>query len=331
MSSKKKYLIVGLGSIGRRHLSGLRTLGIKDEDIVILRSRNAQNKSAISDLGNVSVVYDLECALKFGLKAAFITNPTSCHMELALPLAEANCNLFLEKPVSHNIDGLDQLTKLVSSNKLVTQVGYLFRFHPAIIIIKRWLDEHLISDLISVRAWFGKSLIDWHPGEDYRKGYMAKEKLGGGLILTMSHEIDYLIWFFGDADILSSNYGNISHLEMETEDWANINLRFKSGIIGNIYLDCFRIKEFRGLEIIGQSGEIHYDFVSNNLNLTHKKKKYSRTKTFDPDVSKQIYLTELKDFLDAIENPACQTRVPLEEGIRTLKYCLEMKKLGSRI
>src|SRR3989344_9307695 len=182
----RPILIVGFGSICRRQLRNLKTLGHKN--FVLYRT----SKSTLPDdeILNIPVEYDLAKALAHKPIATIIANPTALHIPVALAAARAGSHLFLEKPVSHTLDGVEELIRLTKRKGLIVQTGFQFRFHPGLLKIKYLLETNAIGPVVSVQAHWGEHLPDWHPWEDYHKSYSARVDLGGGALLTLCHPFD---------------------------------------------------------------------------------------------------------------------------------------------
>ena len=176
-----KFLIVGFGSIGRRHFQNLLTLG--EKDIVLLRSL----KSTINtdELKDFLVVNQTGRGFIVKPDAVILANPTALHLDVAIPAAKSGCHLFFEKPISDSMKDIDALFDAVrvGGGKAVT--GFQFRFHPGLQKIKTLIKNNEIGEVISARAHWGEYLPSWHPWEDHRKSYSAKKELGGGVILTL--------------------------------------------------------------------------------------------------------------------------------------------------
>ena len=190
-----RYLIAGLGSVGRRHLRNLTALGQKD----ILLYRSGRSTLPDEELAGFPTDYDLKSALVHNPQAVIVSNPTALHLDVAIPAAEAGCDLFVEKPISHNMDRLDDLGKASAFGGGKMLVGFQFRFHPGLQQIKNILDENRIGKVLFVNSHWGEYLPGWHPKDDYRQGYSARSNLGGGVVLTLCHPIDYLRWFLGEG------------------------------------------------------------------------------------------------------------------------------------
>jgi len=187
-----KFLIAGLGSVGRRHLRNLLSLGEKD----ILLFRTLQSTFPDDELAGLPVETNLNAALAKQPDAVIIANPTALHLQVAIPAANAGCHLLLEKPISHSMEGVDLLESALKQGGGNVLVGFQFRFHPGLIQAKRWLDDGQIGRPLSFRAVYGEYLPSMHPWEDYRQSYSARQDLGGGVLLTLCHPLDYARWLW---------------------------------------------------------------------------------------------------------------------------------------
>lgn len=251
-----KYLIAGLGSVGRRHMRNLIALG--EKDIVLLRTRKATLPD--DELAGYPVETDLREALKkHKPDAVIVANPTSLHLETAVPAAEAGCHILLEKPISGSTEGLSKLESAVQESGSKVLVAFQFRFHPGLMRAKQLISNGKIGRIISAHVHFGEYLPAWHPWEDYRQGYAARSDLGGGVVLTQCHSLDYLPWLVGKVKSVWGFTGKISDLEVDVEDTAEIGLRFENGALANLHLDFNQQPPAHRFEIIGTKGTIKWD------------------------------------------------------------------------
>jgi predicted dehydrogenase len=188
--SNMKFLICGMGSIGLRHYKNLKALGYKD--IIIYSSGKSVMPGVKKEIEKHNVYSSLDDALMEKPDVCMITNPTSMHVEIALKAASAGCHLYIEKPLSHNLEDLEDLEKLVYEKKLSTFITYQFRFHPHIIKLKEIFKNSDYGKGLYVTTEWSEYLPDWHPWENYKEGYSARKDLGGGVLLTQIHPMNYL-------------------------------------------------------------------------------------------------------------------------------------------
>ena len=320
-------MICGLGSIGRRHMRNLLALG--QHNLVLLRS----GKSTLpdEDLADLPVEHDLgEALARWRPEAVVISNPTAFHIDVALPAAQAGCHLMIEKPISHNLERVNQLRETISDGALRTLVGFQFRYHPGLRNVKRLLNKNAIGRPISARVHWGEYLPNWHPWEDYRLSYSARSELGGGVVLTLCHPFDYLRWFFGEVEAVSAHMGTYGDLEIEVEDTAEITLVFQDQTLASVHLDYNQQPASHWLEIIGTLGTIRWDNTDGTTTWwTEMDDRWQVESAPEGFERNTLFLDEMRHFLGVIagdEDPVCT----LEDGIRALEIALAAKESAAR-
>jgi predicted dehydrogenase len=321
--SVETVLVVGCGSIGRRHLRNLKSLGVPT--LLAVDSREDRRQQAANESG-ATAMPTLAEALDKKPACVLVATPSASHMIIALEAARHGCHLFVEKPLSHTMDHVDELIDLAARQRLVTMVACNYRFDPGLNMLKNLIDEGAVGTVISVRSEFGFYLPQSHPYEDYRETYPAQEVLGGGVILDRTHELDYLRWIFGDVADCACFYDKRSHLQINTEDVAEALLRFKSGVIASLHLDYIE-REYRCMaRIIGDQGTIEWAFFPHRLRLYSSQTKEWKILLDEPKPDlNEMYMAELQHFLDAVkkQSPTCH---PLVEGKRLLELLLRLKQ-----
>jgi predicted dehydrogenase len=320
-----KFLIAGLGSIGRRHLRNLMALG--ERDIGLFRTHRSTLPD--DDLKGFPVDTDLANALAKAPQAVIVSNPTALHLDVAIPAAEAGCHIFLEKPISHSLERIDRLKVAVRQGGGRVFVGYQFRFHPGLNKIKELLASGAIGRPLSARAHWGEYLPGWHPWEDYRRGYSARADLGGGVVLTLCHPLDYLRWLIGEIADLWAFTGKLGELNLEVEDTAEIGLRFSNGILGSVHLDYNRRPPAHRLEVIGTLGVIQWDNANGAARLYRAGKGKLDAYTDEwqswplpPDFERNdLFLAQMEHFLAVVDGQA-EPLCNLDDGIQALRIAL---------
>ncbi len=262
MRHKRKFLVIGCGSIGKRHIGNLIALNEKDIVAFDIKPERCQE---VKSLFGVEVWDNLADAWNANPDVAVITTPTNMHVPLAIMAADHGCHMFIEKPLSHSLESIADLLDSVRRKNLVTLVGCNMRFHPCLKHIKKMIEDGVIGRVMAMRIEFGQYLPDWHPREDYRRGYSAHVELGGGIILDAIHELDYIRWMLGEIDTVACIAGKLSDLEIDTEDTAAILLRFSSGAIGEMHLDYLQRVYSRTCHIIGDKGTIWWDYKTGEV------------------------------------------------------------------
>jgi predicted dehydrogenase len=258
-----KILIAGLGSIGRRHFRNLVALGQKD--IVLYRTHKAT--LADDELAGYPVETDLAAVLaKHRFDAVIVANPTALHLDVAIPAAEAGCAVLLEKPIAEDLSRVDELRRAAEKNGNRILVGFQFRYHPTLNKARELIASGILGKILTVHAHWGEYLPNWHPWEDYRQSYAARDDLGGGVIRTLTHPLDYLRYLLGEIESVQSLHGHISALELSgVEDVAEIGLKFASGAIGGVHVNYFQRPPVHRLEIVGAEGTLRWDNADGTL------------------------------------------------------------------
>ena len=318
-----KILIAGLGSIGRRHLRNFQALNAGE--FVLLRSRRATLPD--DELGDLPTEQNITEALKnHSPDIVVVSNPTSLHLDIAIPAAEAGCHLLLEKPISHNMDRVSTLADIVKQQDVRVLVGFQFRFHPGLQHIKALLDSDAIGPVTSVHAHWGEHLPAWHPWEDYRVGYAARSDLGGGVLLTLCHPFDYLRWLIGEVEAVSAMTAQAGGLDIEVEDTANVMLRFANDALGTVHLDYVQRPPTHVLQITGQRGHILWDTAHGAVQCYRTDTATSETVEMDSDFERNtLFIEEVKHLLSCVEN-GTEPCVNLVDGIAAQKIVLAAKE-----
>jgi predicted dehydrogenase len=317
---KHTILMVGLGSVGRRHLRNLRALG----EHTILCYRTGQGSLSEKKIDGLVNERDLEKALRYHPDIAVISNPTAIHVETAIECARSGCHLFIEKPLSSSLERCDELMSIVKENRLITMIGCQFRFHPLLSSLKNQLDHGRIGRVAGARAEWGEYLPDWHPWEDYCRSYSARRDLGGGVTLTLIHPLDYFYWFFGPVSQTKAMRTKLASLRTDAEDdYAEIILRHRSGTISQVHLDYLQKPPVHMLVVLGEQGRVRWDYHAGSLVWVDKAGTVSRETVPQGFDRNDLFLEEMRHFLECAED--CRnTRIPLEDGIEVLKIASEV-------
>lgn len=318
-----EVLVVGAGSIGRAHLHNLRALEPR-RPLRVLRS--GLGRALPPSLADVPVEHDLAAALARRPSAVVVANPTALHLDTALTAARAGAHLLIEKPVAHTLRGTAELLAEVARQRLHTLVGFQFRFHPTLAAIKTWLDDGALGRVVSVRAHWGEWLPGWHPDEDYRHGYSARATLGGGVVLTLCHPFDYLRWLCGEVTSVSAECGQLSGLDIDVEDTAQVLLRFESGALGAVSLDYVARPATHTLEIVGQRGLLRWSNHDGLARLERPGRGSFYSAHLPPGFTRQhLFQAELRHFLDLLAGREA-SRCGLPEGLAALRIALAAKR-----
>ena len=327
LQSYPSFLVIGCGSIGRRHTANLVSLGA--HNVTIFDPATERQKRLASEL-SLDAVHSLDEAWERKPDVVIVAVPTSLHLALALEAARRGCHLFIEKPLSDRLDNIDGLLEMVRTRELVTLVGCNMRWHPGLSMVKELVSEETVGRVIAARVEVGQYLPDWHPWEDYRQGYSARKDLGGGVILDAIHEIDYVRWLLGEVAVVTCVAGKYSRLEIETEDVAAMLLRFENGAVGEIHLDYVQRAYSRTCQIIAEEGTIHWDYTAGMVRWYLARDKswhfFANPRGWTPN---DMYLDEMRHFLSCLRGTE-HPMLNVFDAARVLKVALAAKRSATQ-
>jgi predicted dehydrogenase len=319
-SQKTHILVIGAGSIGKRHAANLISLGasvdISDVDANLLHR-------VCNEIG-CNQVSNLDYALNHGeYDGAIVCTPNHLHIPVALKVAEAGINLFIEKPLSHNLDGVDILLADIKKHNLIAMAGFNLRYEPGLKFIK----EKICSDNIAfAHIEFGSFLPLWRPQGDYRTFYSANRAMGGGIILDDVHEIDYACWLFGYPEDIRCFSGKFSELEIDVEDTAEFVFLYKDKIV-TIHCDYLQKKYSRSCKICCKNGDL-VEWIFGKSVTTHTSNHESIFTYQNQFENNTMYLSEMREFLDGIRTMR-QPSSDIENAAKILRIALDAKGVHS--
>jgi predicted dehydrogenase len=332
-----KALIVGLGGIGQRHARNLRSLLHDGVELLAYRVRGLTQvitpgleadtgRNVERDLA-IQVFPDLAAALARQPDVAFICNPTSLHVRTAVACLEGGCDLFIEKPLSDRIDGVDALITAADRAQRIAMVGYHFRFNPCLRTLASVLESGALGEILSVRATVGEYLPGFHPYEDYRQSYAAKADLGGGVVLTQIHEFDYLYSLFGPIKSVYALGGHWSHLDIDVEDVASTLMEAAIGtrpLPIHLQLDYLQRPAVRQCEVVGDRGRVLLDFRALSVTVLTPDAAPA-VHSFAGFDRNQMFVDELRHFLTCVDTRS-RPVVDLRDAAHSLRTALAVKQ-----
>ena len=301
----KKILIVGTGEIAQRHYKNILKLNKNFQIDFFTRKKNTKQK-----LKNTNFISNFKKAVNTNYFAAILCNPAPYHLKFAIPLAKNGTNLYIEKPItSDNIKDSISLLKLSKKKKITLQVGYNLLYLNSLKYLKNLIKKDRLGKIRIVKVNTGYYLPLWRQ-KNYRDTVSANKKLGGGVLLELSHEFNYLIWLFGMPSYIFAQTGKISNLNIDVEDFANVLFKFKKNINSSCNLDFINKEYTRKLEIIADKVNITWDYKKNTIiersfsSNKIRKLKFKKTDTYSLSLIHFLNLCKnkktSKDVIDAI-------------------------------
>jgi predicted dehydrogenase len=317
-----KGLVIGGGSIGSRHLKNLSALGV---DQLALVEPDEPRRTALANEVNAVGFSDMKAGFDWQPDFVVIATPSHLHDAAALMAARRGLDLFIEKPLAHTANHLDELSALVVQKNLISMVGCNIRFHPGPMAIKELLENGKLRKILFSRIQVGSYLPEWRPTQDYRRNYAAKAETGGGCILDCIHEIDLALWYLGPASRVFCHAAHVSSLEIETEDVASIILQHTSGATSEIHLDYVQRSYQRDCQIVGELGSIFWDFNDGNVRFYDAgDRKGTVLAQLENWSTNDMYVAEMKHFLSCIESRK-QTTLPIPDGTDLMRLVFAAK------
>lgn len=327
-----RILIAGLGAIGQRHARNLRALRPEGLELLAFRRRRLRHvvteslarddaRDVEAELG-LTVFDDLDSALAARPDAVFVCTPTSQHLDVARRAAEAGCHLFVEKPLSHTFDGAEALAATVARRQLVALVGCQWRFHPSVRALRALLAAGTLGDFHAAELEYAEYLPDWHPYEDYRQSYAAREALGGGVVLTQIHEYDLAWWLFGPPRAVRASGGHLSALEIDVEDTVEATLETRAGPVHVRQTFASRSRR-RSICVHGAHGTATVDLLAARLSTMPAT---LAPQDVHPEYPRnQMFLDEAAHFIACLEGRETPA-IPLADGVAVLRIALAVKE-----
>ena len=308
-----RFLVVGTGSIGTRHCRNLVMLG----HAVLAWDGDPARLAEIASVPGVATVGSVDDGLRDRPDAVLVCTPPASHVAVARRALEAGAHLFVEKPIAITTCEALPIVEEAERSRRLFAVGFNLRFLPSLQRVKTLLDNKRVGRVLAVRAEFGSYLPDWRPGRDYHENYAVQSALGGGILLDAVHELDYLTWLFDDvADVLCTA-GHVSELAGDTEDLAEVTLRFESGVLAHVHLDYLQRVYRRNLQVIGDAGTIVWDYPTHSVTILASDAQPETVSAMDGDTN-EMYVEELRHFIRCLEGRD-SPMVDGREALRSLR------------
>jgi predicted dehydrogenase len=295
----KLALVVGSGSIAKRHIKNLHEQ-FPDVNVICVSSSGRMLNT--TEVGASEVVADLATAIKRKPDLAIVASPAPFHLSNAEELLASYVPVLVEKPLC---DSLSELKRFdLSRHNGVIGIAYNLRFMPAAKKVKKLLDDSAIGSISTAFAEVGQYLPDWRPDSDYRKGVSARKELGGGALLELSHELDYLTWFFGPFSRALGVIRNTRQLDIDVEDNVDALLEQEQGVMVHVHLDYNQRQPCRRFKAVGELGTIVWDLIANEVTVLHPGGSIEQIYT-EPDYDRnQMYIDQMDAFINYIDGSA---------------------------
>lgn len=330
----KRVLIIGSGSIGKRHAECLKDIYPDVEIVLVRHKKRKESKKQLENLVNFDVIeFDLENALASRFDMAIVANPSPLHAEMVMKIAEFGVPVLVEKPITNKLETALAAVNFCKEKNVPLKVGYVLRFNPSLNFFRKVLLSGGIGDVISFRAEVGQYLPDWRPGTDYRKSVSGQKRLGGGALLELSHEIDYIGWIFGKVTSVQGVANNSHVLGVDVEESVEAILELKSqddrNIFGSLHLDMLQRAPYRICRAVGSQATLKCNLLSGSVKIYDGNRKDGEELNSNFSQQKnQMYKDQLSAFFGLIEGRSSNAADGVE-GVETLKV-IEGIKLSAQ-
>ncbi|SUJ13138.1 Uncharacterized oxidoreductase ydgJ [Sphingobacterium spiritivorum] len=303
-----KVLIIGLGSIAKKHISALHAI-VPAIEILAMRS-NSENASIFPGVTNVFSIEDLNLD---DIDFILIANPTEYHFEYIKRFSVYGKPLFVEKPLFSGLNSsTNELIEDIRKSGLVSYVACNIRFLDSIIYLKSLISNKRVNE---VNVYCGSFLPDWRPGVDFKKVYSANKEMGGGVHIDLIHELDYVYWLFGEPVSARSFYSNTSSLGISAYDYANYLWQYPEFSV-SVILNYYRKDAKRTIEVVAEEGTYVVDLLSNTVFYGNEPIYTSEQRIID------TYRVQMEFFINEILKNKFIFN-PIEEAYKVLELCIQ--------
>lgn len=304
-------VVIGAGSIGRRHALNLTALGAK-VDVM-----DPQEERAREVVAATAAPFDLDALGSYD--GVVIASPTIFHREQVEQAARFELPMLVEKPLAMSTSEADAL-----ADRSV-MVGYNLRFHEPVQVLRQLTAEGRAGAIRGARFWFGSFLPDWRPHTDYRTGYSARADLGGGVLLDAIHELDLAVWWFGpDIQVQGAVVARAGPLDIDVEDTVKAVLVARDGAVIDISLDYLSRTYRRGIELIGDDATLRLDWRRRTIEVERR----DEVEVISADVPvAQSYERQAERFLAWIRGTA-GPEVDAREGAASVRLADDIRAVA---
>lgn len=310
--SYMKVLVVGCGSIGKRHISNL--LKLNDIKCIMIYTKNTD---CIKNFKKENKIEEVNSLQSISANFAIIANETHKHLETAITLADKDIDLFIEKPLSHNLNNIETLASIAKKQDLKIFIAYNLRFLGALNYIKKQLSESIIGTPYFAKIEVGQYLPSWRTERDYSTSYSARKSKGGGVALDLSHEIDYMCYLFGMPISWKAVKAKVSDLKIDSDDIFEGLYSYENNFVCNVHMDYLQQIKKRDLRISGSKGTLICDFIKKYIKIIRDDGEVVIDDENLFDLNK-TYMDELKHFIESVKNRN-EPYISLEDGINVLR------------
>ncbi len=308
-----KALFLGLGGVGQRHLRNLLQI-MPDVELGAVRHSDRafeigydlqpNHDVDIMEKYGIARLANMDEAIAWQPDFAIIASPTSAHMEQTSALVKASVPVFLEKPISADSEGLDELLALSEEKKVPVMVGYMFRFHPGVQRFMQLVAEQATGRPHTMHIQLNSYMPSWHSYEKYNEFYAGRKSLGGGAVLSEIHELDLLTAMLGAPEFVHSAGGKLSSLDLDVEDTACSLIQFDLDgrpFPVTMQMSFIQRPPTRSITLYGELGTINWEGMTSIVTINHVDNGKIQ-EDFSYFERNQMFIDELTHFINCLEH-----------------------------
>jgi predicted dehydrogenase len=333
-TKSKKIIFFGLGGAGQRHLRIISNTFKNKYKLFAYRKKNKTPfldkkckpnfKKKISDTYNLEIIKNLNSCAKLNPDYVVISTPTSIRYEFIKIFKKKKITFLIEKPISHNLKEFYLIKKHLKKNNQKLYVLYQRRYYPHNILIKKILKKKSIGKILLSTFDVSSFMPDWHTYENYKKLYAAKNKLGGGVLLTECHELDLCHWFFGKPISFHGKVFKNKLFKLDVEDEAEFFLHYNN-FLAKFKLNFLDKNPKRMITIYGTKGKILSNQINGNLRINfYKRKNLLWKKNIDRDY---MFKQQIKNIFNNLNNNKTQRSIDIDRSI--ISIIEKIKKINN--
>lgn len=319
-----RCLVVGGGSIGQRHISNLKLLG--HSDIVCLKR---SYDSSFAKKYDVQVITNYEEAAKKNVDVLIVCTPTALHLDALEFGVTHDLPVFMEKPLTDSASNLIRAKTLLSSYTNVFFIGFMLRFHRLVTEMKSILETNMLGEVFNARFEFGSYLPYWHADEDYRESYASRKDLGGGVVNTITHELDLIQYFFGSPRSISCISQNLGYLDIEVEEQCDAIFEYSNKVV-SLHLDYLQKDYDRRIRVLCEEGVVQWNWHDNYILVNEHQKQIRKIVNEEKFDVNQLYMDELKHFFELIDHSQKRHELNHEHAIANSELMMAMHQASVR-
>lgn len=313
-----KVVVIGYGSIGKRHVTNLISLGVKD--VVLCRSLAKGNALGLREIVQLEEIIEIQPDF------VIVSNPTAIHYQTLKFLVQHQFNILCEKPLLHTREEWNTLKEPLENYKGIGNVVFNLRYHPCVQKVSDLLAANVLGKVHTARFFVGQYLPDWRPGTNHLESYSAFKEMGGGVVMDLVHEIDVAAYLLGAPQgHIHSIANKVAEVTVNSVDIAEVLYTTATNEVVSIHMDYLYRGYARHFIISGEKANLHCDLFENTIKITGDKNQLLDFVEFKEFERNDMYIDLLEDYIKSIQNNTHKTNLPsFYENESVMNTCFQI-------